>query len=411
MLDDFIKEFGEDYYTCNVLRHKDIILYKDSNVTLQYNISTKEWNNPDYAKLIPKNQPLKLCQLKSFVFRNTEFGCYLNIFQAGDLTTNDLSFLFPEYGYIIEQAIKLQLPFILSAFRSNCSECIKNIDSTSIVKATEMSAKQMNLFQNKIILTKKDLVYYFIRLNKIVPSFKGLNDEIFNLLCDVALNDSISNLDLDFYCSEILSKPGNISVKLKKVNDYANSEFKEYHELWSTLKELNNLDESEYPKFPKIEEIPDKINMMNVKIAELENEELYKVLNAEYEKVRNTLNQFIYKGDKYSIIAPGTISELDIEGNVLHHCVGSYKQNVAKGKEIILFLRKNSSLNTPFYTIDLDTDGYVRQIHTKYNENISSDPEKDDLISFLKEWGKEKSNIVNQKSIKLNYGALCAKGE
>ena len=31
------------------------------------------------------------------------------------------------------------------------------------------------------------------------------------------------------------------------------------------------------------------------------------------------------------------------------------------------------------------------------------------IVHLLKEWGKVKSNIVNQKSIKLNYGALCAK--
>jgi hypothetical protein len=133
------------------------------------------------------------------------------------------------------------------------------------------------------------------------------------------------------------------------------------------------------------------------------------MLNAEYFAVKSIIDQFVYSGEKYSIISPGTIDELDIEGNVLHHCVGSYKNNVAKGKEIILFLRKNSDPKTPFYTIDLDTDGYIRQIHTKYNGNISNDPEKDDLIAFLKEWGKEKSNIINQKSIKLNYGALCAK--
>ena len=57
----------------------------------------------------------------------------------------------------------------------------------------------------------------------------------------------------------------------------------------------------------------------------------------------------------------------------------------------------------------MDTDGYIRQIHTKYNGNIKDDPEKEDLIEFLKEWGNVKSDIINQKSIKLNYGALCAK--
>ena len=409
MLEDFEKEFKEHYETCNIFRLGNIILYKDSNLSLQYNVLTKQWDNPEYATLIPKNQPLKLCQRKLYVFRSTPLGCYLNTFQSGDLTTNDLSFLFPEYGYLIEQAMQLQIPFILNALRSNCTECIKNINSTSLVKATEMSVKQLNIFQNKVLLTKNDILYYFIRLNKIISNFKGLDETVFTLLCDLAMNDKVSNQDLDFYYDKIISKPGNISVKLKKVFEYVNVNFTEYHRLRSSLKELGNFDEVEYPEFPKPEDVAHKIAAIQVKIENLENEELYKILNAEYFTIKDTIDKFLYKGEKYSIISPGTIDELDIEGNVLHHCVGSYKHNVAKGKEIILFLRRNSDLKTPFYTIDLDTDGYIRQIHTKYNGNISNDPEKDDLISFLKEWGQEKSSIINQKSIKLNYGALCAK--
>lgn len=409
MLEDFKREFGEDYDNCNVFRLGDIILYKDSNIALQYNVLTHTWDNPDYASLIPREVPIKLCQRKLYVFRNTDLGCYLNTYQSGVLTTNDLNFLFPEYSYIIEQAMKLQIPFILNAFRTNCTDCIKNIKSTSLVKATEMSAKQLALFQEKILLAKEDVIYYFIRLNKIVPSFKGLGDDIFSSLCDLAMNDKMSNQDLDFYCEKILSKPGNISLKLKKISDYVNANFMEYRYLWNTLKRLGNFDEVEYPEFPKPDEIQHKVEAMQIKIQSLENEELYKVLNSKYYEIKAKIDELVHAGRKYSIIAPGTIEELDIEGNVLHHCVGSYKENVAEGKEFILFLRRNSDLKTPFYTIDIDTDGYIRQIHTKYNGNIKDDPEKDDIIEFLNEWGKVKSNIINQKSIKLNYGALCAK--
>lgn len=409
MLEDFKREFGENYDNCNVFRLGDIILYKDSNITLQYNVLTRTWDNPDYASLIPREVPIKLCQRKLYVFRNTDLGCYLNTYQSGVLTTNDLNFLFPEYSYIIEQAMKLQIPFILNAFRTNCTSCIKNIKSTSLVKATEMSAKQLALFQEKILLVKQDIIYYFIRLNRIVPSFKGLGDDIFNSLCDLAMNDKMSNQDLDFYCEKILSKPGNISLKLKKISDYVNANFMEYRNLWNTLKRLCNFDEVEYPEFPKPDEIQHKVEAMRVKIQSLEDEELYKILNSKYYEIKAKIDELVHTGRKYSIIAPGTIEELDIEGNVLHHCVGSYKENVAEGKEFILFLRRNSDLKTPFYTIDIDTDGYIRQIHTKYNGNIKNDPEKDDIIEFLNEWGNVKSNIINKKSIKLNYGALCAK--
>ena len=57
----------------------------------------------------------------------------------------------------------------------------------------------------------------------------------------------------------------------------------------------------------------------------------------------------------------------------------------------------------------MDTDGFIRQIHTKNNGDIATDKDRDSIIEFLEKWGKEKSNLINQKSIKLNYGALCAK--
>ena len=96
MLEDFKQEFGENFDTCNVFRLGDIILYKDPNVTLQYCVSTQKWDNPNYATLIPKDIPLKMCQRKLYVFRNTYFGSYLNTYQSGDITTNDFNFLFLE---------------------------------------------------------------------------------------------------------------------------------------------------------------------------------------------------------------------------------------------------------------------------------------------------------------------------
>ena len=52
----------------------------------------------------------------------------ISSFQVFDLTTSDLKFLFPEYEFIVEQAMKLNLPFIYTAFRKECNEFIKNMD-------------------------------------------------------------------------------------------------------------------------------------------------------------------------------------------------------------------------------------------------------------------------------------------
>ena len=214
---------------------------------------------------------------------------------------------------------------------------------------------------------------------------------------------------IEIYNDLILSKPGNITVKLDKINNYINSNFFEYHRLWNILKDINQLDLSEFPELPKINVIEDKIREMQTKITMYEDEALYADLNSKYKEFVSKLEQYEYSEDKYCIIRPQVVQELDIEGNVLHHCVGSYKHNVAEGKEIILFLRKTDDPKTPFYTIDLDTDGYIRQIHTRYNGDIKDDPEKDDIKAFLNNWANAKSSLVNKKSIKLNYGALCAK--
>ena len=131
----------------NILRAENFILIRCPEIDLYFNVSTKEWSNPNYAQLIPKGIPLKMCQPKQFVFRETYLGYYLNSFQVFDLTTSDLKFLFPEYEFIVEQAMKLNLPFIYTAFRKECNEFIKNMNTTSLTKATEMSAKQMLIFQ------------------------------------------------------------------------------------------------------------------------------------------------------------------------------------------------------------------------------------------------------------------------
>ena len=410
MLKIFNDEFEiDEIRDNNVLRAGNLILIRCPDIDLYFNVTTKEWSDPNYAQLIPKDIPLKMCQPKQFVFRQTYLGYYLNSFQIFDLTTSDLKFLFPEYEFIVEQAMKLDLPFIYTAFRQGCNEFIKNMNTTSLTKATEMSAKQLAIFQNKVMLVKNDILYYFLRLGTLVPSCKGIQPELFEKICNIVLNDKVSNRDLEIYNDLILSKPGNITVKLDKINNYINSNFFEYHRLWNILKDINQLDLSEFPELPKINVIEDKIREMQVKITMYEDEALYADLNSKYKEFVSKLEQYEYSEDKYCIIRPQVVQELDIEGNVLHHCVGSYKHNVAEGKEIILFLRKTDDPKTPFYTIDLDTDGYIRQIHTRYNGDIKDDPEKDDLKAFLNNWANAKSSLVNKKSIKLNYGALCAK--
>ena len=88
----------------------------------------------------------------------------------------------------------MNLPFIVQAFRQDHSY-IKNLKTTSLVKAMEMSPSQMNALQTKSVLTSSPFLYYQERLGRLVPSFKGIQDELFEGLLDIAFNDKVSNFD------------------------------------------------------------------------------------------------------------------------------------------------------------------------------------------------------------------------
>ena len=55
------------------------------------------------------------------------------------------------------------------------------------------------------------------------------------------------------------------------------------------------------------------------------------------------------------ILATST-EDLINEGEALHHCVGrmSYNEKMAKGKSLILFVRKKEDKETPFVTMEYD---------------------------------------------------------
>jgi hypothetical protein len=106
--------------------------------------------------------------------------------------------------------------------------------------------------------------------------------------------------------------------------------------------------------------------------------------------------KFEYENDKYSIIACKDLLELGREGSELHHCVGSYVDSVRAGNEYILFLRKKTELDVPYFTVDVLPNKNVRQIHGKCNCNVP--PE---LMPFVKKWAKEKElNIAGINGIR-----------
>lgn len=124
--------------------------------------------------------------------------------------------------------------------------------------------------------------------------------------------------------------------------------------------------------------------------------EAKKLQNAQQKYVKNYYDKakaFEYKNDQYIIIACKELAELQIEGRYLNHCVGSYTTSVANGHEYILFLRKQISSNTPYFTLDLTPEKVLRQAHGKSNCNVPID-----LMPFIQEWANKFSINIDKIS-------------
>lgn len=152
-----------------------------------------------------------------------------------------------------------------------------------------------------------------------------------------------------------------------------------------------------------LHDLQNQISALNTMEAE---KAALRQMDEEYAPWKEQLKKALsWKGQNLGIFIPESLAELTIEGKLLHHCVGSYKRDVAQKKEGILFLRKLSSPDVPYYTLDVvkKTNGkyQVRQCHGNCNSNPT--PE---IVEALEQWAAE-TGKVDENSIHDNYRALC----
>lgn len=84
------------------------------------------------------------------------------------------------------------------------------------------------------------------------------------------------------------------------------------------------------------------------------------------------LPAMMMKSKGLMIILPKNGEEIKEEGRVLHHCVGTYVERVAKGETMILFVRKESEPNVPYFTLEY-RDGKVVQCRGRNNCDMTKE--------------------------------------
>lgn len=122
--------------------------------------------------------------------------------------------------------------------------------------------------------------------------------------------------------------------------------------------------------------------------AELDAEK-YSKRFPEAERVLSEIRKNLeYKGQQYEIKVPERIVDIVVEGRYLHHCAGAtdrYFDRIASHETYIVFLRKNKEPETPYYTVEVEPGGTIRQHRGMFDE----EPDIEKVKPFLREWQRE----------------------
>lgn len=98
------------------------------------------------------------------------------------------------------------------------------------------------------------------------------------------------------------------------------------------------------------------------------------------------LRKYEYDNGTYCIVAPRSIDDIYREGITLKHCIHTcdiYFQRINIRETYLLFLRRSVKPDTPWYTVEIEPGGNIRQKKSVLNEAYK---DLDDAMPFLQEW-------------------------
>lgn len=139
--------------------------------------------------------------------------------------------------------------------------------------------------------------------------------------------------------------------------------------------------------------------------ARLEAEEYRRRFPGAEEVLCEVRERFEYENERYRIIVPQQLVDIVAEGRVLHHCAGAtdrYFDRIRQRETYICFLRKVSEPELPYYTIEVEPGGTIRQ-HRGY---LDEEPEIEQVKPFLREWQQVLKKRLNDNDRR--YAAISA---
>lgn len=125
-----------------------------------------------------------------------------------------------------------------------------------------------------------------------------------------------------------------------------------------------------------------------------------KAVRAEFTKHIEERKQLEFSDDNLMIVQPKQLSDIAYEGKALSHCVGGYAERHATGKLTIMFLRRKSAPDEPYYTIEVSNDYKIVQCRGyKNNRVVNGGQEKpQEIINVEKMYQQYLDGIAAKKS-------------
>lgn len=132
-----------------------------------------------------------------------------------------------------------------------------------------------------------------------------------------------------------------------------------------------------------------------------------KELEKAYAKVRRNRKKLEFSSAELFVRQPKNSMEIIAEGEALDHCVGGYAERHISGELTILFLRKKSEPNTPYYTIEVSKDNKLIQCRGYANnwERRGGKPKEQEIIDFEELYKQHLDRISGRVKAESKKGA------
>lgn len=111
--------------------------------------------------------------------------------------------------------------------------------------------------------------------------------------------------------------------------------------------------------------------------------------------------KYEYGNEIFTVLAPHCIEDILKEGQALHHCIDKkteYLERINEQETYILFLRKTEQPDKPYYTLEVEPGGVIRQKRTEYDRQ---NKDIEEASEFLKEWQREIQKRITASDKKL----------